>query len=402
MQTSFPSEFTQSIDGQRVDSILRNCVHCGFCNATCPTYQLTGDELDGPRGRIYLIKNFFEEQTPDTNNEIALKHLDRCLTCLSCETTCPSGVDYGELLDIGRKHVTRTMKRPFLETLKRKLIVFFFSNPARFGWVLGLSRMVKPLLPPKLSNKILAKPLPSVRENNTAHKRKMLTIKGCVQSSLAPQINTAASNALCRSDIQLEESNSQCCGALAFHLTELDKAHQTIRDNIDDWYEALSGGCENIVITSSGCSSFIKQYGTIMQGDDKYSEKAKFISEHCADLAEMTADIDAPSNKTNNKTIAFHSPCTLQHGQKVKGQLEAKLKDAGYILVESKDPHLCCGSAGSYSLLEEEFSTKLLNNKLACLKENQPDMIVTANIGCLMHLQSGTDIPVKHWIELLD
>jgi len=402
MQTSFTPDFLKSADGQRVDEILRNCVHCGFCNATCPTYQLTGDELDGPRGRIYLIKNFFEDLEKDSNKEIGLKHLDRCLTCLSCETTCPSGVQYGELVDIGRKHIDTAVERPIFNELKRKLIIFMFSHPGRVKFAFSLARLFKPILPKSLAKKIPEKPQILKQVNTKPLKRKMLILKGCVQSSAAPQINFATANILHNSDIQLEEANSRCCGALAFHLTDLEKAHRTIRRNIDDWYEKLLNNHEILLVNSSGCSTFIKQYTTIMQEDKNYAEKAKYVSDRCKDLSEITEEITSFESSSNNKTVAFHSPCTLQHGQKINGVIEDKLRNAGYKLVDIKDSHLCCGSAGSYSLLEENFSNKLLENKISNLEESQPDIIATANIGCLMHLQSGTDIPVKHWIELLD
>ena len=406
MQTSFTSAFTQTADGERVNNILRKCVHCGFCNATCPTYELTGNELDGPRGRIYLIKNFFEENKEDTSNETSLKHLDRCLTCLACETTCPSGVKYGELVDIGRKHINASIQRPALSKIKRKLILAAFSNSKRVGALLAIARIFKPLLPAKLAGKIPVKiNLTSGAVSNTelpsTLSRKMFTIKGCVQNAAAPQINFATKKVLDNSGIQLDEVNSACCGALAFHLTELEQAHTTIRKNIDDWYQMLNDGHEKIIINSSGCSTFVKQYVTIMQDDSAYADKAKFISEHCIDLSELASELKPSSSSSTNKTIAIHSPCTLQHGQQISGKIEEKLIQAGYNVVEVQDSHLCCGSAGTYSLLETEMSSKLLKNKVTNLEKHQPDMIVTANIGCLMHIQSGTKIPVKHWIELL-
>ena len=401
MQTSFPPEFLQTPDGQRVNEILRNCVHCGFCNATCPTYQLTGDELDGPRGRIYLIKNFFEAKD---SSKISMKHLDRCLTCLACETTCPSGVEYGDLVDLGRKHLEKAIDRPKANKFKRRLIISIFSSPKRIALILNLARLLKPLVPSKLAKKIPAKANTSKSTSSFTAKRKMLTIKGCVQSVTAPQINVAASKVLRQSAIQLDEAPSNCCGALAFHLTEVEEAKSTIRSNIDNWYEKLSKNHEYLLITSSGCSSFIKQYGTVMHADKNYAKKAKFVSERCRDLAEITPELkelNINSSGLRKKTVAFHSPCTLQHGQKVLGTIEAKLQEAGYQLTEIRDSHLCCGSAGSYSLLETELSTELLKNKVANLEEEQPDVIATANIGCLMHLQSATNTSVKHWIELL-
>jgi len=414
MQTSFTPEFIKTQDGNRVDSILRKCVHCGFCNATCPTYQLTGNELDGPRGRIYLIKNYFESQTNETanqaENQVSLKHLDRCLTCMSCETTCPSGVNYGELVDLGRKHIQSSEKRPFLNTLKRKAILFVFSNASRTKLLFSFARIAKPFLPNTLAKKIPGKlkshhPQDFEKPTKPVVDKKMLTIKGCVQSCVAPEINQATQIALNRSGIQLDETAASCCGALAFHLTELEQAHETIRSNINDWYEKLQNGYDNILINSSGCSTFIKQYATIMQDDSEYADKAKLVVDRCLDASELAPSINAASSHSTsdnkNQTVAFHSPCTLQHGQKIKGVIENKLREAGYSLVDVQDSHICCGSAGSYSLLQKDLSAQLLNNKISALESDQPDLIVTANIGCLMHLQSGTDIPVKHWIELL-
>ena len=398
MRTSFTNEFLESRDGQRVNKILRSCVHCGFCNATCPTYQMTGDELDGPRGRIYIIKDFFENKDASS---VSQEHLDKCLTCLACETTCPSGVEYGDLLDIGRKHIEKTIKRPLIDKLKRKLILFFFSHPKRVSFVLTLGKLFKPLLASSLANKIPIHSRAQAPKKHAALDRKMLTIQGCVQSCVAPQINSAATDVLRKAGIQLDTANSKCCGALAFHLTELKVAHQTIKTNIDDWYEKLSNDHENLLVTSSGCSSFIKQYITIMQEDDVYAKKAKLVSERCKDLTEIASQLQISTSPTNNKTIAFHSPCTLQHGLKITEKVEAQLEKAGYKIVPIKDSHICCGSAGSYSLLQGELSNKLLQNKVTNLETLQPEIIATANIGCLMHLQSGTKIPVKHWIELL-
>ena len=407
MQTSFTPEFLKSLDGQRVDKILRKCVHCGFCNATCPTYQLTGDELDGPRGRIYLIKNFFEQTSDQLSSEVSLKHLDRCLTCLACETTCPSGVQYGELVDIGRKHINASSKRPITNKLKRKLVLTLFSKSNRVTVLLSLAKLFKVFLPSRLARKIptkneLATDKVVVDLNNSSIESKLLTIKGCVQNSTAPQINLATKKVLANSNIQLDESDAGCCGALAFHLTELDEAYSVVRKNIDSWYELLNKNYSKLLVNSSGCSSFVKQYDTIMQDDIEYAEKASYISKHCIDLSELATELTPTKPSSNHQhTVAFHSPCTLQHGQQINNEIENVLKVHGYKLVEVQDSHLCCGSAGTYSLLEPELSSQLLVNKVSNLEKNQPDIIATANIGCLIHLQSGTDIPVKHWIELL-
>ncbi len=397
MQTSLPKEFLQTKEGLKANEILRSCVHCGLCNATCPTYQLTGNELDGPRGRIYLIKNHLEDQN---DGSVGLRHLDRCLTCLACETTCPSNVRYGHLLDIGRKHMNQAINRPLASRIKRHLIARVFARPYLVRAMLALARLARPFLPQDLATKIPARPPASRALAAKSGAPKLLTIRGCVQSVVAPQINQAAAKVLERSGIGLEEAKGNCCGALSYHLADTAQAEKTIRRNIDNWYPGLAGEYQYFVVTSSGCSSFIKQYGEIMQTDSHYAERAAFISEHCRDLSDLDFAQGTRAVK-ETRSVAFHSPCTLQHAQGVLGNIEGRLEDAGYRLVPTTDPHLCCGSAGSYSLLEPGLSTQLLENKLDSLEKGEPDIICTANIGCLMHLQSGTRRPVKHWIELL-
>ena len=398
MRTSFKTEFLQTTEGQRINEILRSCVHCGFCNATCPTFQITGDELDGPRGRIYLIKNLFEE---NSSSDITMKHLDRCLTCLSCETTCPSGVKYGELVDFGRSQVETTTKRPWQNKFKRKLIVYLFSHPSRASFIMWFARILKPILPTALAKKIPKQQTKQAYPYATQANRKMLTITGCVQSAAAPQINDAARKLLSHSDIDIEEAQTKCCGALAFHLSETRKAETTIRNNIDEWYDKLNNSHKILLITSSGCSAFIKQYVEIMNSDEKYAAKAKFISERCHDLSEIISDLEIRHRVNLSTTVAVHNPCTLQHSQKLVGNVERVLQHVGYKITDTNDPHICCGSAGSYSLLEPELSSQLLENKIHNLEASKPDIIATANIGCLLHMQSETSTPVKHWVELL-
>ncbi len=397
MQTSLPKEFLQTTEGLKANEILRSCVHCGLCNATCPTYQLTGNELDGPRGRIYLIKNHLEDQS---DASVGLRHLDRCLTCLSCETTCPSNVRFGHLLDIGRKRMDQAIQRPLASRIKRHLIARVFAKPYLVRALLALARLSKPFLPRSLATKIPIRAPASRVLAAKAGSSRLLTIRGCVQSVVAPQINQAAAKVLERSGIGLEEAKGNCCGALSYHLADTAQAEKTIRQNIDNWYPELAGEYQYLVVASSGCSSFIKQYGEIMQADPRYAKRAAFISEHCRDLSELDFAQAAKPAK-GACSVAFHSPCTLQHAQGVLGNIEGWLEGAGYRLIPTADPHLCCGSAGSYSLLEPELSTRLLENKLDSLEKSEPDIICTANIGCLMHLQSGTRRPVKHWIELL-
>ena len=397
MQTSFSMEFLQTPVGKRANEILRKCVHCGFCNATCPTYQLTGNELDGPRGRIYLIKNSFEN---DSDHLTSRYHLDRCLTCQACETTCPSGVEYGELLDLGRHHLEKSSQRSLLNSTKRNVIKNVFSRPSLTKWIFSVAKAISPLLPKNFAKKLPTTRKPQAQIIEVTAARKFLTIKGCVQSATAPYINSATKRVLAKAAIQLDESNSNCCGALAYHLGDHAQAKNIIRKNLQEWSQKLKFSHEILLITSSGCSTFIKQYATIMQDDQSYANLAKSVSDQCKDLAEIGSLLNI-ENRHPAKTIAFHSPCTLQHGQKISGKVESLLTKAGYDVQIPNNAHLCCGSAGSYSLLEPELSTQLLSNKLQDLQESQPDIIATANIGCLLHLQSGTSTPVKHWIELL-
>ena len=296
--------------------------------------------------------------------------------------------------------MNKAVKRPFISRIKRYVIIYIFSSPARVRLILVLARLSKPFLPQRLAGKIPVRATSSKATKARPDLPKMLTIRGCVQSVAAPQINIAAAKVLERSGISLEEAEGDCCGALAYHLADAKKAERTIRRNIDNWYQSLKEEYKLFVVTSSGCSSFIKQYGEIMQADPGYAQKAEFISRHCKDLSEL--DIQLGIKPTGeNYTVALHNPCTLQHGQKVHGKIEARLMKAGHRLIPTMDQHLCCGSAGSYSLLETKLSAQLLKNKLACLEEARPDVISTANIGCLMHLQSETETPVKHWVELL-
>lgn len=291
--------------------------------------------------------------------------------------------------------------RTKVDKIKRRLIINIFSKPVRTATFFSIARFFKPLLPARLTSKIPAKPIVNSIPNFSTARRKLLTIKGCVQSAVAPQINVAASKVFSYSGIQMKEAESDCCGGLAFHLADIKGAKKTIRRNIDSWYRALSEEYEHLVVTSSGCSYFIKQYGKIMQADNGYAEKAEFVAQHTRDLAEMTMGLARVTPTSKNKKVVFHSPCTLQHGQKIVGSIEALLREAGYTLKMVRNPYLCCGSAGSYSLLETELSTRLLQDKIASLEAGRPDIIASANIGCLMHLQSATKTPVKHWIELL-
>jgi glycolate oxidase iron-sulfur subunit len=415
MQTQLAEGFRQSPDGQEADRILRTCVHCGFCLATCPTYLILGDELDSPRGRIYLMKQMLEG-APVTNK--TLSHLDRCLTCRNCETTCPSGVEYGRLLDIGRKLAESKVARPLSQQVQRKVLAKFLPQEKLFGGLVKLGRMAKPLLPDALADKIPPS-LPLTRGEAEAttlspspfplHTRKMLILAGCVQPSLAPQINAAAAHVLDAIGISLiEADNAGCCGAVSFHLNFQEEGLDSMRRNIDAWWPHVEAGAEAIVMTASGCGVTVKEYGHHLRHDSRYAEKAAKISALTRDISEVLLNEAAAlrdwlsrRGPRESRRVSFHAPCTLQHGQKITGVVEALLTVAGHAVLPVSEPHLCCGSAGTYSLLEPEISTQLRDRKLGHLSAPQPEVIASANIGCLTHLQGGTGIPVRHWIELL-
>jgi glycolate oxidase iron-sulfur subunit len=394
--------------GKVAKEILGKCVHCGFCTATCPTYQLLGDELDGPRGRIYLIKQMLEGQEVTEKTRL---HLDRCLTCRSCETTCPSGVKYSHLLDIGRQIAEERLPRRTGDALMRRVLREVLPRPALFGTAVKLGRMLRPLLPSALADKLPAeaqggeRPWPA----RAGRQRRMLALAGCVQPSLAPNINAATARVLDRLDIELfEEGKAGCCGAVRFHLNDQAGAGADMRRNIDAWWPHVEAGIEAIVVTASGCGVQVRDYGHILAEDPAYAAKAARISALCKDPAELVAaegealrPLLGAARQARGK-VSFHSPCTLQHGLKIRGVAEELLAAAGYELLPVADGHLCCGSAGTYSLLQPELSMRLRDNKLAVLTARDPRQVATANIGCLTHLQAGSDIPVRHWIELVD
>jgi len=409
MQTQLADFIRDTADGQEADRILRACVHCGFCLATCPTYQILGDELDSPRGRIYLMKQMLEG---DAVTQKTLTHLDRCLTCRNCETTCPSGVQYGRLLDIGRKLAEERVARPLAQKLRRRALAKFLPQKTLFGGALKLGRMAKPLLPGVLAIKIPPSPQPLSPQGSgasTPHPRKMLALAGCVQPALAPQINAAAMQVLDALGISLlEEKNAGCCGAVSFHLNFQDDGLDAMRRNIDAWWPHIEAGAEAIVMTASGCGVTVKEYGHYLRHDPAYAEKAARVSALTKDLSEVLLQEQAVLREwlarrgpVQPRRVSFHAPCTLQHGQKITGVVEALLTVAGHSILPVSEVHLCCGSAGTYSLLEPEISTQLRERKLGHLSAPEPEVIATANIGCLTHLQSGTQTPVRHWVELL-
>jgi glycolate oxidase iron-sulfur subunit len=403
MQTSLTKSVLETASGQEADEILRSCVHCGFCNATCPTYQLTGDELDGPRGRIYLIKQLLEGQAATRKTQ---SHLDRCLTCRACETTCPSGVDYHRLLDTGRELVEQTVRRSPADRLLRQILRRVLPWPDRFAPLLRIGQRVRPLLPRVMQRQLPVRVASAQAPAANKHDRVMLLLNGCVQPSLAPQINIATMRVLDALGITVTSpQNSGCCGAVSHHLAATSEARAFMRTNIDAWWPAIEQGAEAIVVTASGCAPMVKDYGRLLADDRAYAEKAQHVSELARDISEIiTAEFDRQAfAETGGQTrIAFHSPCTLQHAQRITGKVEHILTQLGFQLTPVADGHLCCGSAGTYSILQRTLSSALRDNKLTTLQAGQPDIIATANIGCLVHLNAAADVPVHHWIELLE
>lgn len=403
MQTNLADFIKDTREGKEADAILRSCVHCGFCTATCPTYQLLGDELDGPRGRIYLIKQVLEGKTPSAKTQL---HLDRCLTCRNCETTCPSGVQYGRLIDIGRKVVSDRVPYTFATNLKRAALRELLPRKGLFTPAMKVGQLVRPLLPKALKDKVPRKENAGVWPTRE-HARKMLLLDGCAQPAMSPNINAATARVLDALGVQLVVApKAGCCGAIRHHLNDHDGALDDMRRNIDAWWPMVESGAEAIVMTASGCGVMVKDYGHLLSADSAYAKKAAVISGLTKDLSEIMpafeAELESRLNGRIAKRVAYHPPCTLQHGQQIRGKVEGVLRAVGVDVQLCGDSHLCCGSAGTYSVLQPELSYQLRDNKLAKLAETKAEMIVSANIGCLTHLQSGTDTPVKHWIELID
>jgi glycolate oxidase iron-sulfur subunit len=400
MQTLLADFIRDTPEGREADAILRKCVHCGFCTATCPTYQLLGDELDGPRGRIYLVKQVLEGAPPTRRTQL---HLDRCLSCRSCETTCPSGVQYGRLADIGRGIVEEKVGRSAWERMRRAVLGAVLPNTRIFSLLLSIGQLFRFALPEKLREKIPRESAPAGKWPAPRHARRMLALAGCVQPALAPRINAAAARVLDRSGITLiEAGGAGCCGAVRFHLNRQEAGRNDMRALIDAWWPMVERGeVEAIVMTASGCGSFVREYAHHLQDDPAYQRKAARISELTRDLSEVVRENSVPRKRSPGR-VAFQSPCSLQHGQQIRGKVEALLAAAGYELVPVADAHLCCGSAGTYSILQPELAGRLRERKLAALVAGGAELVATANIGCLAHLQSGSPRPVRHWIELLD
>jgi glycolate oxidase iron-sulfur subunit len=411
MQTRLAEFIRATPAGDEAESILRKCVHCGFCNATCPTYRLLGNELDGPRGRIYLIKQLLEGADSGAKTQL---HLDRCLTCRACETTCPSGVEYGRLADIGRGLIEQRVARRGWDGLKRAALAWGLPHRRVFTTLLAIGRLARPLLPARLAKIVprvsrSAGPRPAAR-----HARRMLSLAGCVQPALAPRTNAAAARVLDRLGISLLEPQAGCCGALRFHLGRQSAGVDDARAMVDAlWPAVAGGGIEAIVSTASGCGAMLREYGHLLADDAAYAPKAAQISALTRDLAEVVAAeetalgelVDGPratAPAADRGELAFHSPCTLQHAQRVSGVAERLLKRCGWSCAPVAESDQCCGSAGTYSILQPRLANALRERKLVALQSAHPDAIATANVGCQMHLQAGTATPVRHWIEFID
>jgi len=403
MQTHLASWAQDTELGNEADAILRRCVHCGFCSATCPTYQILGDELDSPRGRIYLIKQMLEGAEPTAATQ---KHLDRCLTCRNCETTCPSGVQYGHLVDIGRQVVDERVSRPLGQQLRRFMLRKGL-NSSWFAPAMRLGQMLRGVLPPAIRRKVPARRSVGALPDASRHARQVLLLAGCVQPAMMPTIDAATIRVLDAIGVGARVASSGgCCGAINFHLDALDDALAQMRANVDAWWPLVERGeIEAIVMNASGCGAMVKEYAHHLRGDPDYAERAARIVALVRDVAEVVApqvgELKARMRSTDART-AFHPPCTLQHWQGLRPLSEKLLADLGFALQPFAETHLCCGSAGAYSVLEPDLSLSLRDRKLARIEEVRPDVIVSSNMGCIGHLQSGTQVPVRHWIEVVD
>ena len=401
MQTNLASWACDTDQGREADAILRRCVHCGFCTATCPTYQVLGDELDSPRGRIYLIKQVLEGAEPTLATQ---QHLDRCLTCRNCETTCPSGVQYGHLIDIGRNVVDQKVQRPWRDRMRRALLRKGL-NSALFAPAMRAGQMLRGLLPQALQRKVPQRRDPGPLPDTARHARQVLMLAGCVQPAMMPTIDAATIRVLDAVGIGARLSSAGCCGAVNFHLDAQAEALDQMRANIDAWWPAVEQGeIEAIVMNASGCGAMVKEYAHHLRHDARYAERAARIVELVKDVAEIVAphaqalrERLAPGGRA-----AFHPPCTLQHWQGLRPLSERLLVELGFELQPFADSHLCCGSAGAYSVLNPGMALELRDRKLAAITPHAPPVIVSSNIGCVSHLQSGTEIPVRHWIEVVD
>ena len=401
MHVELHPEFADTDRGAQAGKLMSACVHCGFCLATCPTYLDTRDERDSPRGRIYLIKQLLE--TGQASGQTRT-HLDRCLSCRSCETTCPSGMQYGQLLDIGRELVEEIAPRPPLQAAWRWLLRRGISRPSLFALGLRLGQMVRPLLPRSLRAQVP----PRVRVGappTRVHARKMLLLQGCVQRAATPATNAAAHRVFDQLGITLHSApRAGCCGAVNYHLAAHEDGLDDMRRNIDAWWPAIEAGAEAIVSTATGCGTMLADYGRLLAADPDYAAKASRVASLARDAGQvlLAENLGSLAADTEVGRVAVHTPCSLQHGLKQPDLIAALLARAGFQLVAAPDSHLCCGSAGTYSILEADMSLRLRDRKLRALEENSPDLIATGNVGCQLHLQAGTSVPVLHWLELLD
>ncbi|SMD16725.1 glycolate oxidase subunit GlcF [Rhizobium sp. RU36D] len=420
MQTNFTLEQLADPHVAEAEQILRKCVHCGFCTATCPTYVTLGNELDSPRGRIYLIKDMLENGRPADKQIVT--HIDRCLSCLACTTTCPSGVDYMHLVDHARIHIEKTYKRPFMNRLTRQILAMVLPYPERFRLALSLARLGKPLsglmkrvpaLKPfgaMLDLAPAATPAPSKfsapgkHEPQSARRGRVAILTGCAQPVLDPGINAATIRLLTRLGVEVSVPQGEgCCGALVHHMGREEQALASARRNVDVWTREIeAGGLDAIIITASGCGTTIKDYGHMLRLDPAYTEKAARVSTLAKDVTEYLATLDLPAQERKNLTVTYHSACSMQHGQKITMQPKLLLKNAGFTVRDPAEGHLCCGSAGTYNIMQPEISARLKARKVKNLEATRPDVIATGNIGCMTQIGSGIAVPILHTIELLD
>lgn len=400
MQTRLADFLKQTPEGAEAERILRTCVHCGFCLATCPTYQVLGDEQDSPRGRIYLMKQVMEGAAATRGTQL---HLDRCLTCRACESTCPSGVQYGKLVDIGRELVEHQVPRPPQERLARLALRKLLPRRQLFTSLLRLGQSVRPLLPGLLRSKVPVRRSQPVWPQPARSRHKVLMLQGCVQPGLAPEINVATARLLADLGLELVPASDGCCGAVSQHLAAPAEALDYVRHNIDVWWPHVEAGAEAIIVNASGCGTQVKEYGYLLRDDPAYAGKAARISALARDPVELF-ETYAPRLEPAQgapRRIAFQAPCTLQHGQRLSGRVETLLQRIGFELTPVADPHLCCGSAGTYSVLQPKLSKALLTRKLGALQAGAPELIASANIGCIIHMEPGAAVPVRHWLELV-
>ncbi len=403
MQTQLPRGGADSAEATTAAGLIQRCVHCGFCNATCPTYQLLGDERDGPRGRIYLIKQMLEGHAPTERTQ---QHLDRCLTCRACETTCPSGVEYGHLVEIGRAELTRRKPRPWRERMARRALVSFLTGPL-FAPALHVGRWLRPLLPSSVQRRIPQRDRRASPWPRQQQVRRVLLLEGCVQPALSPNINAATARVLDAVGIEVVVAPAAgCCGAIAQHLDERERALEQARRNIDAWWPLLDSGVEAVVFNATGCGTQLREYGWLLRDDPSYAARAARVSELSRDVSALLAPHAARLRDRLAvgavQRMAYHAPCSQQHGLKARGAVESLLEELGVRLMNVPDAHLCCGSAGTYSLLHPEIASQLRDAKLQALQSRQPQEILSANIGCIHHLNAASAVPVRHWIEWLD